>query len=162
VLEILSRVVSYQCSLVEITGGEPLIQRKTADLAAAIIEKDCKVLVETNGTQDISVLPQEAIRIMDIKCPSSGESDKMRWENILELRPEDEIKFVISNRHDYEWVKKTLFEKLADTKAGILFSTVFGELHPRHLAHWMLTDNIQARLQLQIHKYIWTPDARGV
>ncbi len=162
VLEILSRVVSYQCSLVEITGGEPLIQRKTADLAAALIEKDCKVLVETNGTQDISVLPQEAIRIMDIKCPSSGESDKMRWENILELRPEDEIKFVISNRHDYEWVKKTLFEKLADTKAGILFSTVFGELHPRHLAHWMLTDNIQARLQLQIHKYIWTPDARGV
>jgi 7-carboxy-7-deazaguanine synthase len=160
--EILSRVASYRCDLVEITGGEPLLQKHTPDLATALMSKSCTVLVETNGSQDISFLPQGTVRIMDIKCPSSGESDSTRWVNLNELQSQDEIKFVIAHRDDYEWVKKILREKLAHTRGAILVSPVFGELHPRDLAEWILKDNIQARLQMQIHKYIWPPDIRGV
>ncbi len=160
--QILTLVASYSCRLVEITGGEPLIQRNTPDLAIGLMKKGYRVLVETNGSQDISVLPEGAVRIMDIKCPSSGESDQMLWGNLETLTQDDEIKFVISDRRDYEWARHIMMEQLFDSAAQILFSTVFGQLHPRSLVKWMLDDNIQARFQLQIHKYIWPPDTQGV
>jgi 7-carboxy-7-deazaguanine synthase len=99
---------------------------------------------------------------MDIKCPSSGESHMMMWENIWKLRADDEVKFVISDRHDYEWARGIILDHFAHAKTKILLSTVFGELPPRHLVEWMLEDRIQARFQLQIHKYIWPHDAGGV
>lgn len=160
--DVLSRVASYECNLVEITGGEPLLQRDTSDLAASLMEQGCTVLVETNGSLDVSILPQGTVRIMDIKCPSSGESASTRWLNLNELGQLDEIKFVIANRYDYEWFQKIMRGKLASMESQILVSPVFGELPPRDLARWILEDNLRARLQLQIHKYIWPPDARGV
>jgi 7-carboxy-7-deazaguanine synthase len=160
--QIVKRVSELGVKLVEVTGGEPLFQPDTPALTNALTEAGHRVLVETNGTLDISVLPERTVRIMDIKCPSSGESHRVMWENIWKLRPDDEVKFVISDRHDYEWARGIILERFEHAKTKILLSTVFGELPPRHLVEWMLEDRIQARFQLQIHKYIWPHDARGV
>jgi 7-carboxy-7-deazaguanine synthase len=159
---ILDRVEEYGTNLVEITGGEPLFQENTPALAQRLLHLGHTVLVETNGSLDISVLPQGAIRIMDIKCPASGENEHILWENLWKLRPEDEVKFVISDRHDYEWALGIISERFGHTKTKILLSAVFGELPPGKLVKWMLEDKVQARFQLQIHKYIWPHDARGV
>jgi 7-carboxy-7-deazaguanine synthase len=126
------------------------------------LERGCTVLVETNGSLDISVLPNEAIRIMDIKCPSSGENDKVLWENIWKLTKSDEVKFVIADRHDYEWTRGIIRDRFQIARTKILLSTVFGELPPRNLVEWMLEDSLQARFQVQIHKLIWPHEARGV
>lgn len=160
--DIFKQISSYGCNLVEITGGEPLLQSEAPALSAGFVQKGHQVLVETNGTQDISVLPEGVIRIMDIKCPSSGESQQMMWENLWRLRADDEVKFVIANRHDYEWSREIVREKFGRPKVKILFSTVFGELPPGHLVDWILQDKLQVRFQMQIHKYIWPHDARGV
>lgn len=160
--QIMCRVASYDCPLVEITGGEPLAQADTPLLALALLEKGFRVLVETNGSLDISILPPAVVRIMDIKCPSSGESHSILWRNVLELGSDDEVKFVISDRADYEWARGKVHDQLAGSSAGILFSTTFGKLHPRNLVEWMLKDSINARFQLQLHKYIWPPETRGV
>jgi len=160
--EVLDRVSAFGLDLVEITGGEPLVQPETPALAAALLERGCRVLVETNGSLDISTLPGGAIRIMDIKCPSSGESTRFMWENIWKLRDNDEVKFVISDRHDYEWARGIVRERFGRAKTRVLFSAVFGELPPRNLVEWILKDKLPVRFQLQIHKYIWPHDARGV
>jgi len=160
--EVLDRVSAFGLDLVEITGGEPLVQPETPALAAALLERGCRVLVETNGSLDISNLPDGAIRIMDIKCPSSGESTRFMWENIWKLRDNDEVKFVISDRHDYEWARGIVRERFGRAKTPVLFSAVFGELPPRNLVEWILKDKLPVRFQLQIHKYIWPHDARGV
>ena len=160
--EILDRVMGYGLKLVEITGGEPLIQDETPMLASALLEQGCIVLVETNGTKDISVLPEGLVRIMDIKCPSSGQKDATQWENIWKLTPEDEVKFVIANRHDYDWAKDIIGERFQIAGTKILLSAVFGELPPRTLAEWMLEDRLPARFQIQMHKVIWPHDMRGV
>jgi len=160
--DILHRVESHEIKLVEITGGEPLLQKGTPKLAEALLAAGYGVLVETNGSLDISVLPEGAVRIMDIKCPSSGESGSVRWENLWRLRPEDEVKFVITDRHDYEWARGIVRERFGRGGASILFSPVFGELPPGVLVEWMLEDKLQIRFQLQIHKYIWPHGARGV
>lgn len=162
VTEILGQLTAYGTELVEVTGGEPLVQHETATLTAALRDTGHQVLVETNGSLDISVLPEGVIRIVDIKCPSSGETDRMLWENIWKLRPDDEVKFVISDRHDYEWSKGIIMERFAHTKTKILLSTVYGELPPRKLVEWILEDKLRVRFQLQIHKYIWPHSARGV
>ena len=162
VSEVLSQVSAYGIELVEITGCEPLIQEETPTLAAALRDSGHQVLVETNGSLDISALGEGIIRIMDVKCPSSGETDRIMWENIWKLRPLDEVKFVISDRHDYEWAKGIVMERFAHTKTKVLLSTVFGELPPRKLVEWMLEDRLKARFQLQIHKYIWPPGTPGV
>jgi len=159
---IVEAVLSFCWPHVEITGGEPLIQAETPTLAAALLEKDLKVLVETNGTLDISVLPEGVVRVMDIKCPSSGESDRVLWDNVWKLRPDDEVKFVISDRHDYEWARGILRERFDTSKTKILLSTVFGELPPRNLVEWILHDGLLVRFQPQIHKFIWPHEARGV
>jgi 7-carboxy-7-deazaguanine synthase len=160
--QVMDKTLSYGWDLVEITGGEPLIQEETPSLAAAFLERGRKVLVETNGSLDISVLPDGVIRVMDIKCPSSGESERMLWENIWKLRPGDEVKFVVSDRHDYEWARGILREQFDTTKTTVLFSTVFGELPPRNLIEWILHDGLRVRFQPQLHKYIWPHELRGV
>jgi len=160
--EILERVASYGLRLVEITGGEPLIQEETPILAGCLLQQGFDVLVETNGSLDISLLPDGVIRIMDIKCPSSGESDHMRWENLWQLRPGDEVKFVISDRHDYEWASGIVRERFGRSPITVLFSTVFGELPPGILVEWILEDKLPVRFQLQIHNYVWPHEVRGV
>lgn len=160
--EILKIIEKKYCKYVVITGGEPLNQTDTPILVEQLINDDYKVLVETNGSQDISVLNSETFRIVDIKCPSSGMSDKMLWQNIGYLSSRDEVKFIIANYEDYVWAKSVIEAyKLIDTYK-VLISPVFGHLDARKLAEWILNDNLSARLQLQLHKYIWDPDARGV
>lgn len=158
---ILDQVSAYGIELVEITGGEPLFQAETATLAGALRNMGHVVLIETNGSLDISVLPDGVIRIMDIKCPSSGETERVLWENIWKLKPDDEVKFVMADRHDYEWARGIIMERFAHTKTKVLLSTVYGELPPRHLVEWMLDDKLRARFQLQLHKYIWPRESRG-
>lgn len=160
--DILQRVDSYGVNLVEITGGEPLVQDGTPRLAGALLERGHQVLVETNGSLDISVLPEGTVRVMDIKCPSSGESQHTMWENIWRLKPYDEVKFVVSDRHDYEWARGIILENFGHSKTKVLLGTVFGELPTRNLVEWMLEDRLPVRFQLQIHKYIWPHDKRGV
>ena len=159
---ILDRMEAFGIKLVEVTGGEPLCQKDTPILVDRLLKLGHKVLVETNGSLDISLLPEGSVRIMDIKCPSSGESPNVLWDNLWKLRSEDEVKFVISDRHDYEWTLGIISERFGHTKHKILLSAVFGELPPGKLVEWMLEDKLQARFQLQIHKYIWPHLARCV
>ncbi|MDP2899328.1 MAG: radical SAM protein [bacterium] len=160
--EILERVASYNCPMVEITGGEPLLQEETPRLATALLQKARAVLVETNGTLDIDVLPKGIVRIMDVKCPDSGESGKMLWGNMDRLVKTDEVKFVLQSRRDYEWAKAIVADYQLLRRCMVLFSPAFGVLEPRVLAGWILEDNLSVRLNLQLHKYIWRPEERGV
>jgi 7-carboxy-7-deazaguanine synthase len=159
---IVETLASFGLNLVEVTGGEPLLQEGTPHLVTALMERGHQVLVETNGSLDISVIPDGAVRIMDIKCPSSGEHHRVFWENIWHLRDEDEVKFVVSDRLDYEWARGIVQERFGHSKIKILFSTVFGELPPRNLVEWILEDRLPVRFQLQIHRYIWPHELRGV
>ena len=149
------------CKLVELTGGEPLLQEEIGPLADCLLERGYTVLCETSGSLDVSVLPSDVIKIMDIKCPGSGEVEKNHWGNLDRLAPDDEVKFVVRDRADYDWALAVIRERgLARRK--LLFAPVWGELEPRELAGWMLEDNVPARLQMQLHKYIWSPNASGV
>ena len=161
--EILEECVSLSCNLVAITGGEPLIQQETNILAEHLSGEDFTVLVETNGSLPIVQLPLSVIKIMDIKCPGSGESEKMDWSNIDDLSMYDEVKFVISDRRDYEWSRDIVMKyDLCTCCYAVLFAPVFGVVEPRDLASWILEDSLDVRLQLQQHKYIWPPETRGV
>lgn len=162
--EIISDVTRFRCPLVEVTGGEPLIQEETPALIRRFLEKNFQVLLETNGSRDIGIVDERCVKIVDIKCPSSGAHEQNRWENMKGLTAQDEIKFVMAGRTDYEYAKRAV-ESLRQmpVKTEILhFSPVFGQLNPRELASWMLEDRVPARLQLQLHKIIWDPDQRGV
>ena len=154
--EILRRVKRFNCPLVEITGGEPLLQAETYSLVNKLLDAGEQVLIETNGSLDICRIDERAIRIMDIKCPASGESDKIRWENIDNLRQSDEIKFVLSDRGDYEWAKGVIEKHRLISKAKVLLSVAFDRLAPEKVVEWMLKDNLNVRFQLQLHKYIGT------
>ena len=162
--EIINRISSYRCNLVEITGGEPLIQKKTPALIYGLLERGFEVLLETNGSQDISKVDERCVRIIDIKCPSSGEEKKNDPGNLKRLTEKDEIKFVIGNRADYEYAKKMLDSMNLDSSSmnTIHFSTVFGKMHPKILAKWILEDHLNVRLHVQLHKFIWGPEQRGV
>jgi 7-carboxy-7-deazaguanine synthase len=161
---IVKRVESYRCPLVEITGGEPLIQEETPILINRLIEEGFEVLLETNGSQDISRVDNRCVKILDIKCPSSGQADKNDLENLGKLKDKDEIKFVIGDREDFEYAKSLLNE--IDTNPSrtnpVHFSPVFGEIEPNILAKWILQEHLDVRLQLQLHKFIWDPEQRGV
>jgi|UniRef100_A0A7C4ESN0 7-carboxy-7-deazaguanine synthase len=159
---IVDMVLSHNVRLVEITGGEPLLQPETPLLAQALLEAGRVVLVETNGSLDISLLPERVVRIMDLKCPSSGECHRNRWENLALLMPYDEIKFVIGDRIDYEWARETLRRRLKDIPSPVLFSPVHNELSAAELAQWILSDNLEVRMQAPLHKYIWPEKTRGV
>ena len=156
--EILQKVAAYHCPLIEITGGEPLLQNDTPLLISELLEKGYEVMMETNGTFDISMVDKRCIKIVDIKCPTSGESDKNDLENLKRLNQKDQAKFVIGSREDYEYAKniiKLISRKFSEKK--ILFSPVFGKIASAELAKWILEDNLNIRLHLQLHKIIW-PD----
>jgi len=159
--EILDRVRGYGCNLVEVTGGEPLAQAESFALIERLCEEGYEVLIETSGSIDISAVDPRATIILDLKCPGSGEAEKNRWENLDILRPQDEIKFVIADRNDYDWARRVVEERNLG-RWTVLFSPVWGEIDMKSLAEWMLADRVPARLQTQLHKHIWGAEARGV
>lgn len=148
--------------LIEITGGEPMLQPATPELCRRLLERGFEVLMETNGSVDLSAVPRGVRRIIDWKTPFSGESEKMFDGNFLNLRPGDEVKFVIAGRNDYDAALEVIRRFRITEHATILFAPVFGEIEPRTLVEWMLADRVPARLNLQLHKVIWNPDAEGV
>jgi len=161
--EVVAEVEKLRCPLVEITGGEPLLQPDVIPLMQKLIAAGHEVLVETGGHLPIDKLPAEVVAIVDVKCPGSGEAAKMHWPNLDALRPHDEVKFVITDRADYEYARKVVREHdLASKSEAVLFSPVHGALAPADLAKWLLEDHLPVRLQLQQHKYVWDPQARGV
>jgi 7-carboxy-7-deazaguanine synthase len=162
--EILRKVSLFDCRLVEITGGEPLLQEQTPALIRTLLNQDFTVLLETNGSLDIGAVDERCIRILDVKCPSSGESEKNRLENLDVLTPDDELKFVSGSRQDYEYAKFILATFLPErTHLKLpLFSPVFSRIDTQTLAQWILRDHLDVRLQIQLHKLIWGPEQRGV
>jgi len=162
--KVLAQVRSYSgCHLVEITGGEPLVQREEVNLLIdSLLEGEYKVLLETNGSLSIEDVDRRVVKIMDLKCPDSGMSEYMRWENLSYLSEHDQVKFVLSSRRDYEWAKEVMAKYPVLNKTEVLLSTAFGVLKPKDVVKWMLDDRLNVRFQLQIHKYIWHPEARGV
>jgi 7-carboxy-7-deazaguanine synthase len=160
--DVLDTVRSYDCQLVEVTGGEPLAQPDTATLLRRLCQEGFTVLLETSGAMDTTVVDSSVRIILDVKCPGSGMTERMHWPNVERLRPQDEAKFVIQDRGDYEWAKGIVDRFQLTDRCPVLFSPVFGALDPRQLAEWLLADRLPIRLQLQLHKHIWTPDMRGV
>ncbi|MHB8380763.1 MAG: radical SAM protein [Candidatus Binataceae bacterium] len=161
--EVAAAVARHPCKLVEITGGEPLLQEGVYPLIDALLAADDTVMIETSGASDIGRLDSRVIKIMDLKCPGSGESERNLWSNLEHLRPHDEIKFVVADRVDYEWAREAIRTRdLAARVNAILISPAFGEIDLAALARWILEDRLPARMQLQMHKYIWPSDMRGV
>ncbi|MBE2281015.1 MAG: radical SAM protein [Ignavibacteriaceae bacterium] len=160
--EILEEVKKYNCELVELTGGEPLVQSKSIDFMKTLCDLGYKVLIETGGSLPVKNIDPRVTVIMDLKCPSSGMAHKNRLENLQYLKKNDELKFVIGSLEDYEWCKKIIEKHNLTGKCEILFSTVFGKLAPVDLVNKILEDNLKVRFQLQMHKFIWAPDLRGV
>jgi 7-carboxy-7-deazaguanine synthase len=161
--EVIARVKSYGCPVVEVTGGEPLLQPDVYPLMQRLVDDGLTVLLETGGHRSIEQVPAGVIRVMDVKCPGSGESDRNDWSNMARLTPADEVKFVIKDRADYEFARDVTarFELLSKVRA-VLFSPVHDVLDPKLLATWILEDRLEVRLQLQAHKYIWDAATRGV
>jgi len=153
--EVLQSIQPHGCELVEITGGEPLLHADVPELAAELLRGDHKVLIETSGALDISVLPHDVIKIMDIKCPESGMMETMDWKNLERLSPKDELKFVINSRTDYDWAVQILNRYQLHTQNLVLFSPVYQKMQPDQLAEWILKDNLPVRFQIQLHKVLW-------
>lgn len=160
--KVVAKVTGYGIPLVEITGGEPLLQQACVTLAQRLVEANLTVLIETSGERPIHGLPPGVIRIMDVKCPSSGECEKMNWDNIAHLNANDEVKFVIGDRADYDWALEIIRKHDLSRTCAVLISTVFGKIDAKDVAQWMIEDKLNARFQLQMHKYIWSPETRGV
>jgi len=161
--DILDRIGAFHCNRIEITGGEPLLQDETPDLIASLIQKKYQVLMETNGSFDIRKTDPRCVRIMDVKCPGSGEHEKCDLRNLKHLGARDQVKFVIGDRQDYEYAKNILEKNLLSVPPGnILFSPISDTLIVAELAAWLLEDHLEARLQLQLHKVIWPDIERGV
>ena len=159
--DVLERVRSYGCNLVEVTGGEPLAQGEAFDLIHGLCEEGFEVLIETSGSIDVEPVDRRAKIILDIKCPGSSEAERNRWSNLEILRPHDEIKFVIADRADYEWARDVI-ARYDLGRWTVLLSPVWERMEMKPLAEWMLADHVPARLQTQLHKHIWGADARGV
>jgi len=162
VAELVGQVRSFAIPYVLVTGGEPLLQSGVHDLIGELLDGGLEVAVETGGSLDVAPLDRRVMVVLDVKCPGSGMSAHNRWENLSLLKPTDEIKFVIADRADYEWARGLVRERRLDARCGVLFSPVHGAVPPADLAAWMLADRLPVRLQLQLHKYIWSPAARGV
>jgi 7-carboxy-7-deazaguanine synthase len=161
--EIISEVKRYQCKLVEITGGEPLVQMdECLELMKILCDEGFEVMIETGGSLPIKDIDKRVMIIMDLKCPSSGMLKKNLYENINYLKQTDEVKFVIGDREDYEWSKEQLTKYSLTEKCNVLFSVVFDKLDPVTLVNWIVEDNLNVRFQLQMHKYIWHPQTKGV
>ena len=161
--EVIDRVRGYECDLVEITGGEPLLQQEVYPLMDRLLAGGRTVMLETGGHLSVDRVPEAVIRIIDVKCPGSGEAGKTHWANLDLLRRTDEVKFVIKDRADYDYAREVVAKHaLAGRCAAILFSPVHGVQDAKQLAEWVLADRLPVRVQLQTHKYIWSPDTRGV
>jgi 7-carboxy-7-deazaguanine synthase len=160
--EVTAKVRCFGPKLVELTGGEPLAQEACAPLARALIEQGYKVLIETGGSEDVSVLHPAVHIIMDIKCPGSRMHDRNRWENLDHLKPSDEIKMVIADRLDFDWAIEKITDFSLASRFKVLLSPAFGLLKPKDLAEWIMAHRLDVRLNLQQHKYIWHPTAKGV
>lgn len=159
---IIEEVKGYNCNLVEITGGEPLMQEESLELMKYLCDLGFEVMLETGGSLPVNNVDKRVKIIMDLKTPSSGMMKKNHFENIDFIKKEDEIKFVIGSREDYEWAKEIIEKYQLNKKCKILFSVVFGQLEPVTLSEWILEDKLDVMFQLQMHKYIWEPDNRGV
>jgi len=160
--EVLAKVRTYGCPLVEVTGGEPLAQPESLPFMTTLCDAGYTVLLETSGAVDIEPVDPRVHVILDVKCPGSGMTDRMHWPNLSQLAAKDEIKFVLANRADYDWASEILARSDVAARCTVLFSPVFGTLDMRKLAEWILADRLPVRFQLQMHKHIWAPDMRGV
>jgi 7-carboxy-7-deazaguanine synthase len=160
--EIIAEVGRLGAPLVLLTGGEPMLQKELPALAARLLDGGYRVMIETSGAHPLDALPPEVVRIVDVKTPGSGESHRMCWEALDGLRPRDAAKFVLTSEDDYRWALDVIRERRLADRTEVLLSPMHGRLAPDQLVSWMLRDRLPARLNLQIHKYIWSPDARGV
>jgi 7-carboxy-7-deazaguanine synthase len=160
--EVIRQALAYECPLVEITGGEPLLQAEVFPLMTRLADAGRTVLLETSGAHDISPVDRRVHIIMDLKCPDSSECESNRWANLDILKPSDQIKFVIASKRDFDWTVQTIRENHLDQRFEVLLSSAFAEVTPLQLAEWLLDSGLQVRLQLQLHKYIWPPETRGV
>jgi len=161
--DVMSAVEAYGCPLVEITGGEPLLQEGVYDLMDRLLADGHTVLLETGGHRPIDRVPAQVVKIVDVKCPGSGEADKNHWANLERLAPHDEVKFVVLDRADYEFARDVVTRtQLPSRAAAILFSPVHDVLDPKTLSEWVIADRLPVRVQLQLHKLIWSPTTRGV
>jgi len=161
--DVVADVEARGCATVEVTGGEPLLQPDVYPLMQRLLDSGKTVLIETGGHRSIADVPPGVIRIMDVKCPGSGESEKNDWGNLARLTKRDEVKFVIADRRDYDFAKEIVTrDNLPARVNAVLFSPVHGELDPKQLSEWVIADRLDVRVQLQVHKYIWSPETRGV
>ena len=160
--EIIEEVKQYNCKLVEVTGGEPLMQDESIELMKKLCDENFEVMLETAGNMPIKKVDKRVKIIMDFKCPSSGMMDKNLYGNVDHLKKDDEVKFVVGNREDYNWIKEIISKYDLQKKCTILASVVFGTLEPLTLINWILEDKLEVRFQLQMHKYIWHPETKGV
>ena len=161
--DVLAEVDRFDCDLVEVTGGEPLLQEAVYPLMDALLARGKTVLLETGGHRSTARVPDQVVTILDVKCPGSGEAGRMHWENLERLRPHDEVKFVIQDRGDYDYARDVITRyDLARRAAAIHLSPVHGVMNSRTLSEWVLADHLPARVQLQLHKFIWDPQTRGV
>ena len=160
--EIMAKIKQWNCNLVEVTGGEPLFQDECIQLLNELIKQNYEVLLETGGSLSISDVPKEIVRIVDFKCPSSGMEKKNLWSIVNYLQPHDEVKFVIGDREDFDWAKEMLDKYSLNKKCSILFSPTFGKIDPSLIVEWILEGDIPVRIQLQMHKYIWKSEEKGV
>jgi 7-carboxy-7-deazaguanine synthase len=161
--EVLDKTLALDCPLVELTGGEPLLQPDVFPLMTELADAGKTVLLETSGAHDIGPVDRRVHIILDLKCPDSGESHRNHWSNLELLKPIDQIKFVIASRRDWDWTTTVVRERKLDERFQCLVSAVFGSVEPIDLAEWLLASGLhQVRFQLQLHKYIWEPNRRGV
>lgn len=160
--DIIKRVREYNCMLVEVTGGEPLLQDKSIELMSRLCDDGFEVMLETGGSLPINQVDDRVKIILDMKCPSSGMVKKNLYANLNWIKPIDEVKFVIGSREDYDWSKLIVEQYKINNKSVVLFSPVFNQLESSLLAEWILHDQLNVRFQIQIHKYIWDPNKRGV
>ena len=159
---IMSEIKRWDCNLVEVTGGEPLFQDECIDLLNELVNSNYEVMLETGGSLSISDVPKKVVKIVDFKCPSSGMVKKNLWSIVDDLKTHDEVKFVIGNREDFDWAKDRITEYSMAKICTLLFSPTFGEIDPQQIVEWILAENLPVRMQLQIHKMIWSPEEKGV
>ena len=161
--EVVAEVERLDCPLVEVTGGEPLLQDDVYPLMQSLLDHGRTVLLETGGHRSTANVPRSVVTILDVKCPGSGEAHRNDWSNLDRLRPHDEVKFVVKDRADYEYARDVIAKhRLGERTAAVHLSPVHGVMDLRQLSEWTMADRLPARVQVQLHKYIWDPDTRGV
>ena len=162
ITDIMSEIKRWECNLVEVTGGEPLFQDECIDLLNELVNSNYEVMLETGGSLSISDVPKKVVKIVDFKCPSSGMVKKNLYSIVDDLQAHDEVKFVIGNREDFDWAKDRITEYSLDKICTLLFSPTFGTIDPQQIIEWILAENLPVRMQLQMHKMIWSPEEKGV